>query len=144
MPYRAADSEQDGTEAADLNCWIWTGHTVDGLPNVRTESSTTTGARWIWQRHRNLLNPDQILHRDCPTRLCVNPSHHSAVTRKEHAYRKGQVLLSEREAYWAWRSAKCGMSQKQVAELFKVSETTVGRIVRGEYVGMKKVRNGEA
>jgi hypothetical protein len=142
MPYREADRDKDGDYPHEVGCWIWTGYTTaKGHPHVRTPDSATTGARWMWQRHRKPLEKGQILNSDCGTRLCVNPTHHSAVTPKENAYRQGRTRLSEREALWAHRSAKHGMTQSQIAELFQVSQRTAGRLARGEYATMKRTNH---
>lgn len=137
MPWRPADPD-DGLIPYESGCWIWTGAvTAKGYPVAKTGETTTTAARREWERENGPVPEGMILTADCGTRLCVRPNHHSPVTQTEARYRTGVAKLSESLAERAYLASRRGMTQREIAEAFAISERTAGRIARGEYWALR-------
>lgn len=137
--YREADKETDGEHAYLCGCWIWQGQ-VDrnGVPIIRTTETCTTAARYYYRGEYGEIPDGRVLSKDCGTRLCVRPNHHSPVSPSELRYRTGQSLLHRSVAERAHRLAKLGASHQAIADLFGVSRRTAGRLARGEYCSLRE------
>lgn len=79
-------------------CWIWTGNvnSVTGLPKIYKFGSRRDGkpqdiavARWLLE-HKHFIplgmrmSSRLVTVKTCTTDLCVNPDHHTTVTKSEH------------------------------------------------------------
>lgn len=133
MPYRV-DDDPEG-----LGCWVWTGHTdTEGRPNVRTVTSSTTGARFVWERMRGPLLTNRVLHRLCENVLCVNPDHHEPITRRQLIHRMGLPVLNRPLAERALVLLDRGLGIRQVARLMGVSEGTVRNVRDGTHWAVRE------
>ena len=144
--WREATREEDGEHPEACGCWIWEGVCDSkGIPLRRKGKTMTTAARALWEEENGPVPEGEVVVADCGVRLCVRPSHHSAVTLTEAAYRRGHARLNERLARKAYLAILSGLSERKVARIFDISPRTAGRIARGEYWALRdrKVDAGE-
>lgn len=129
MPWRPAGPE-DGEEAHESGCWIWTGYTdAEGTPVIRTVTSTTTAARSIYGRYHGPVPKGTPLARLCGTSLCVHPRHHEPSSRRAIAYRMGITKLTPRRLDAARSLKQRGLSNRKIAAMLDVDESLVrGRL----------------
>lgn len=136
-------------EIQENGCWIWTEGTRPNSKGVlyprHFANGKSIGAhRFAYQiTHGEIPKGAYICHK-CDTPLCVNPEHLFAGTHKDNmadmvakqrSYKgkgenkKGLAKLTDFQAN-AIRETK-NLSQSQIAKIFGVSQTTIGRIKRG-------------
>jgi len=131
-------------------CWIWTAGT---RPNGKgtlygrhhTKQFGSIGAHRFSYiiKHGSIRGGSYICHK-CDTPLCVNPDHlfesdHSGnmedMTNKGRSFKgsgenkKGRAKLTNEQAIEILKSK---LSQSKLAKKYEVSQTTIGRIKRGE------------
>jgi hypothetical protein len=131
-------------------CWIWTGGTRANSKGVAyprhwTDDKKSIGAhRFSFALTNGQIPKGMYVCHKCDTPLCVNPSHlfigtHSDnmldMVRKKRSFtgrgeaKKGRSKLTNKQAE---KIKKITMSQSKIAKLFNVSQSTIGRIKRGE------------
>jgi hypothetical protein len=131
-------------------CWLWTGGTRANskgvlYPRHWTNESKSIGAhRFSFELVHGAIPQGMYVCHKCDTPLCVNPDHlflgshqdnmrdmvvkkRSFVGRGED--KKGRAKLTNQQAD---QIRKMEISQSKIAALFGVSQTTIGRIKRGE------------
>jgi predicted XRE-type DNA-binding protein len=131
-------------------CWLWTGGTRPNskgvlYPRHWTNESKSIGAhRFSFELVHGAIPQGMYVCHKCDTPLCVNPDHlflgshqdnmrdmvvkkRSFVGRGED--KKGRAKLTNQQAD---QIRKMEISQSKIAALFGVSQTTIGRIKRGE------------
>jgi hypothetical protein len=137
-------------EINESGCWMWTGGTRPngkGVPYPRhwNDCNKSIGAhRFSFELMHGAIPQGMYVCHKCDIPLCVNPDHlflgshqdnmqdmvakkRSFVGRGEN--KKGRAKLTNQQAD---QVKKMEMSQSKIAALFGVSQTTIGRIKRGE------------
>jgi hypothetical protein len=134
----------------DSGCWIWTAGTRANskgvlYPRHHVDGKKTTGAhRFSFEIYHGQIPPSMYVCHKCDTPLCVNPDHLFIGTHKDNMKdmvnknrsftgrgenKKGKAKLTDKQAD---EIRKIKMSQTKIAAMYKVSQTTIGRIKRGE------------
>jgi hypothetical protein len=137
-------------EVIDNGCWIWSAGTRPNnkgvlYPRHWTDEQKSVGAhRFSYEiTHGQIPDGSYICHK-CDTPLCVNPEHLFAsnhagnmqdMVQKNRSY-KGRGELKRGRAKLTNQQAEeirdMNLSQSKIAEIFGISQTTVGRIKRRE------------
>jgi len=116
-------------EAYYKTCWMWTGKVeADGQAFVQVFGRPVPVHRFSHLLYKGDV-PTGLFARPvaCGERLCVCP-HHLALVPRGH----GRRVLTDRQAddiRWLYFDAG-GWSHERLAQTFKVSPTTVGRVLR--------------
>ena len=128
-------------------CWLWTAtHTSNGygwISNIgRLYGATTRAHRVSWGLYKGPV-PDGlcVLHK-CDVRSCVNPAHLFLGTKADNAadmVKKGRSSRGERRFNAVLKEADVrsirakyaagGITQQRLAVEFKVSQTTINKII---------------
>ena len=130
--------------AGDDSCWRWTGAvTADGYGNVGWKNAPGTYAHVIaYVLSNGPLQPDQpcVLH-GCDNRICCNPRHLRAGTKRENsadmALRKRSTIgsanpsakLSDEDVREVRSLVASGLSHRAVAQRLGLSASNVSLIV---------------
>ena len=138
-------------EIKPSGCWIWTGGTRANnkgvlYPRHHQDSGKGTGAhRFSFSIVHGEIPKGMYICHKCDTPLCVNPdhlfcgTHHdnmSDMVKKQRSYKgrgedkKGRAKLTNEQAN---QIRKMKLSHSKIAEMFKVSSATIGRIKRMEH-----------
>lgn len=68
--------------------WLWTGKCVNGYPIIQDQHVQLTARRLAYEwRYGPIAPGHDLVHRDQPNRLCVNPAHQVAISRGERVRR---------------------------------------------------------
>lgn len=65
-------------------CWLWTGYQKRGYGRISDRGKRPVVHRWSYERFRGPIPVGLELHHACEIKLCCNPWHVEAMTRKEH------------------------------------------------------------
>jgi HNH endonuclease len=135
-------------------CWLWTGAQVaaPGAPPYGsfriTERTSIRAHRFSWILHFGEIPDDLIVCHTCDVRLCVRPDHlflgtHIDNVRDRDAKGRagaargveqpGSRLTDEAVRELRALYAAGGVTQRELAEYFDVSQGTVSRAWRGEH-----------
>jgi hypothetical protein len=146
----AVDRFHQKYQIDESGCWLWTGGTRPNnkgvaYPRHWTDDRKSIGAhRFSFELVNGEIPKGMYVCHKCDTPLCVNPDHlfvgthhdnmrdmvqkkRSFTGRGEH--KKGLAKLTNRQAD---QIRKMEISQSKIAALFRVSQTTIGRIKRGD------------
>lgn len=131
-------------------CWPWTGPLAGGgYGGCRYEGKKMAASRASFIYHNGAPAPGLLVCHHCDNRACCNPSHLFAGTQVENM---ADCIRKGRFKYRAWpkgiklqaklsdsqvvelrdRYRKGGISQRAIAKVFGITQSSVGRIVRGE------------
>jgi hypothetical protein len=134
-------------EINEDGCWIWTSATWDnGAGNAYPviwigDGKTDYAHRVSYEMHHGEIPDGYCVCHKCDTPLCVNPEHLFAGTYKENqqdAVRKGRKASGERNGgakvsrETVEKIRRTEGTHRGLAEMFGLSKTQVGRILRGE------------
>lgn len=132
-------------------CWEWTGYrSVQGRPLIRFGNITYYAYRVAYVLEVGPIPDGKFVCHRCDNPVCVRPDHLFAGThadnmrdmaikgrakgwqrvegeRHHHAHNSDEEVARARELY-----ARGDLSQAAIAEMFGVSQSTVGRWCRGE------------
>lgn len=128
-------------------CLIWTGALRQGhrpYGRFTFDGKARSAHRWIYEQvHGKLRDDIDVMHK-CDNPSCVEIAHLTIGTRSDNiqdAVRKGRVLDGERHpgaklTAWMVREirrlyATGGYSQRELAEQFGVSASTISSVVNG-------------
>jgi hypothetical protein len=146
----AVDRFHQKYQIDESGCWLWTGGTRPNnkgvaYPRHWTDDRKSIGAhRFSFELVNGEIPKGMYVCHKCDTPLCVNPDHlfvgthhdnmrdmvqkkRSFTGRGEH--KKGLAKLTNQQAD---QIRKMEISQSKIAALFRVSQTTIGRIKRGD------------
>lgn len=134
----------------DDGCWLWTGNTrvnAKGMVYGRhhAEGKSINAHRFSWQLANGPIPKDAFICHRCDVPLCVNPEHLFCSDHQgnmDDMKQKGRTDNRRGQAKW-WRAkltneqaeeirADNTLSQSKIGEKYGISQTTVGRIKRGE------------
>jgi len=124
-------------------CWLWTAnHSGSGYGGIRSKAKKLLAHRVSWELYKGPV-PDGlcVLHK-CDVRLCVNPAHLFLGTKADNAadmVKKGRSSRGERRFNAVLKEADVrsirakyaagGITQQRLAVEFKVSQTTINKII---------------
>ena len=123
------------------SCWLWTGSKNNGYGQIRFEGKVWIAHRLMYLHcHGELKNDLDICH-ICRNK-CVNPDHLEQKTRSENMgdkRRDGTFPRGEKTSASKLTNAqvldirsRTNQTQRSIADEFGVSETIIGRILKGE------------
>lgn len=127
------------------DCWNWTGSlTNKGYGQFQAGYGVVLAHRVSWLFAHGEDAALCVLHH-CDNRRCVRPDHLFLGTKADN---NRDMCAKGRHVGWSWRRGKSKLSREQIgaikamsesktrratAEAFGISESHVGRIVRGEF-----------
>lgn len=123
-------------------CWEWRGTTNKGYGRLHWKSKTTAAHRVAYELRNGEIQGDaQVLHK-CDNRLCCNPDHLYLGThadnmrdmrersRSARCEANSQAKLTLEQARKIRQEYFGRIPQKQIAEIFNVSQHAISQIVR--------------
>lgn len=122
-------------EDQQTGCWVWQrGLNRDGYGKAHIEKTTIRiGAHRMMYEKINGPIPDGLqLDHICRNRACVNPDHLEPVTHLENTRRRPSTKLSTSDIPEIFRLRGEGWTQKEIANLFHVSQCHISRVLLGQ------------
>lgn len=114
----------------DGECWIWGGAVDrDDYGKTTHHNRSCRAHRLMYEFMVGAIRPGDHIDHLCSVRRCINPAHLEAVTPLENHRRSSLAKLTPADAREI-RSATG--TQREIAERFGVSQSTVGFILRGK------------
>lgn len=129
-------------------CWNWTGaKNGDGYPYTNLRGQILRGNRLFWMlANRRSIPHDRLACHSCDNRACVNPAHlwlgtltdnnrdraAKGRSRDQRGTKNNQAKLDDSKAIEIRRLYKAGLLQREIGAQFGITQTMVGRIVRGK------------
>lgn len=132
---------QGGDES---KCWIWSGaKNSSGYGCIAVDGKTQLAHRIAYQSHYGDLQDDLLVRHKCDIKLCVNPAHLEQGTHQENTQdsidrnryaktyeqNKRNAKLSKEDISTIKELHSSGMSQRDIAKIFKVHNSTICLIV---------------
>ena len=75
-------------QISNSGCWEWTaGKSSTGYAMFHWDNATRGAYKFIYEFFNGKINPDQEMDHLCKNKVCVNPKHLEAVTRRENCLR---------------------------------------------------------
>lgn len=122
----------------ESGCWIWMGATLEnGYGKVRdAEMKSALAHRASYSYYKGSLSKDKYVCHTCDIPSCVNPNHLFLGTPTENqqdSKRKGRAIkatfkLEKSKVSEIKNYLKHGYSQKEIANLFGISQSMVSMI----------------
>jgi len=119
-------------EKRKTDCWIWPyGVNANGYGCVGKNKKIIEAHRFMYQQIIGAVPAHCELDHICKNKLCVNPSHLEPVSHAENCRRGKQTKLTK-ENVKEIRRLSSKLSQREIAEIFKVSRASIGLILQGK------------
>lgn len=123
-------------EPDENGCMMWAGATARGYGQLKVDGKVVYAHRLAWEVYYGAPVPDgmHVLH-ECDNPLCVNPDHLFLGTHQDNMKdrqskgRFSSTLTQEQVDRIRERYAEGGVLQKELAEEYGVSHTTISRIL---------------
>lgn len=113
-------------------CWVWQRHvTPQGYARTPIEGRYVLVHRLYYERKYGPVPAGMELDHLCRVRSCVNPDHLEVVTHAENTRRGLATKLTPYRAAEIRRLAAGGMTQSEIAAVFRIGQATVSRVVAG-------------
>lgn len=130
----------------DQGCWIWTGKNIkkDGYGRIMLNGKEIGAHRASYELFKGHIPKNYLVLHSCHIRLCVNPDHLRYGTVKDNAKdmmnasrqrkgsRHGFSKLIESQIIEIRKLYSEGYPQQKIADLFNVTQPTIGFIIRGK------------
>lgn len=72
----------------DTPCWFWTGYCANGYGQISVSTNRKRKMiyvhRWLYQHYVGPIPPGEVLHHQCETPHCVNPTHLESMTQQSN------------------------------------------------------------
>jgi hypothetical protein len=135
------------TPGAEDECWLWQGALhVQGYGQIKLTCKRKQGYahRIAYELACGPIPPKKQVCHTCDNPRCVNPSHlfvgtsgdnHQDMKRKNrHLFgeKNGSAVLTERQAREIFALLPLGISQRELATRYHVSQGTISKMSRGE------------
>ena len=126
-------------------CWEWTGNCPDGrYGHFSIDGEPVKAHRWIYEQLIGEIPDGLLIRHKCDNPKCVCPTHltvgsHSdntsdMIERGRNADRKGTkhplARVREDEVQEIRRLCGQGMTQSDVADMYRISRSQIGKIIR--------------
>lgn len=136
-------------ERAADECWPWlAGHNRHGYGTFRGEGNDQLAHRYGYKMRVGPIAPGQVVCHSCDNPECQNPLHWFLGTPSDNTsdmmlkgrhhpvylqgVRNGQSVLSDRDVSGIVRLHDGGLTQVAIAEQYGITQSAVGKILRGE------------
>lgn len=128
----AIESKIEKTE----DCWIWRGkYSTQGHPIIINKGTSLYVRRELYATtHKQRARRDQVTVMTCENPECVNPDHIKLVAHKTMVRTKNSKLTPF-QIDLIKKYLSSGAKQTAIAKRFKISESLVSRIKKGERWG---------
>lgn len=114
-------------------CWEWqTGAAPSGYGVARVNGRSVRAHRAVYEALVGPIPEGMVLDHGCRNKICVNPSHLQPVTVAENTRRGKSAKLRQSDVLNMRELASQGVSQAALCGLYKLSRSTVCRIIGGE------------
>lgn len=130
------------------DCLIWTGYVrSDGYGGMTVNGKYTGAHRVAYEVTRGPIPDGLVVRHKCDTPLCIEPSHLEVGTQADNSRdkvergrstfgeRNGGHKLKEREVLEIIAHLENGERQRDLARMYGVGQSTIGRIARRESWG---------
>jgi hypothetical protein len=130
------------------DCWNWTAHTCGGYGRLRIEGKMVLAHRYSWSLVNGPIPEGMMILHKCDNTLCCNPAHLYCGTNTDNmrdswkrnrqpdrvpeVYGIAKTKLYEGEIWLIrklWREGRSHLSQRVIAKMFKVDQSTISLIV---------------
>lgn len=124
-------------------CWIWTGSTSSGGYGQFRDEKTGKMAllhRYVWVGKFGPIPVNADIYHKCPNRACCNPAHLTRSRYERHHPERGlasgivrgskhhKAKLDEGDVEVIRFALTRGVTQKEIAKQFNVTQATISRI----------------
>lgn len=126
-------------------CWLWTGNTNGRYGTLGFNNKPLYAHRFSYELYHGKFDKKLDVCHKCDVNLCVNPQHLFVGSRKDnmrdcllkgrfaHGSKHKNAKLNEQAIVEIIQSYDNGFkNQRELAEQFGVTQTLIGRIVRGK------------
>ena len=118
-------------------CWIWQGCCRGGYGMINNPNYNGTGSKMLqahivyYEQVKGQVPSGLVLDHLCNVRNCINPDHMKPTTHVENI-RRGKLPLINKETADEIRLLHTeGRLQKDLAEIYGISQPTISQIIRG-------------
>lgn len=116
-------------------CWWWVGGVnSNGYGQIRVGNKMDSAHRVSFELYNEKTPVGLNILHGCDNPLCVNPAHLRAGTQQENIMdmvlrRRRKTKLNEKQVLEIRRLSHSGLSFTRIGKMYRVNETTIGRIV---------------
>lgn len=132
QPFDTQDRVRESTLRNEkTGCLLWQKRVhPDGYPVMKVKGREYQVTRVAWAIANNFLLPEEgkVIRQTCGNRLCVDSSHLEETTRAE-VMRSVTTKVTDSEIKQIVAMAKAGLTAKQIAKRFPITEKRVREIV---------------
>lgn len=115
----------------ETGCWVWQRKITHGYAYITINKQTLRAARYFYEEHVGPIPEGLTIDHTCRNRACVNPAHLEPVTITENIRRKPTTKMTEEGASEVRRLSH-HMTQRELADLFGVHQSSISRILGGK------------
>ena len=113
-------------------CWIWNGAKMrSGHALVKVGGKLLMGHRVFYIHFVGQIAKGLELHHRCFRPACVNPAHLVPMSHGEHTRVHAKLSFEDAdEIRWLYNDE--GLSQREIASVYRVDQTTVSAVITGK------------
>jgi hypothetical protein len=118
----------------NTGCWLWLGACGEqgyGLKRI-APGRHQVAHRYMYEREISKIPPGRVLHHECHTPRCVNPSHLRPMTAAENVRHGRSAKLTADDVAEMRQLARAGTSRRILAARYGIASQYVSRIVNGK------------
>lgn len=127
-------------------CWIYkdkSSNLYNGYGRIRFNKKSIAVHRFIYETFYGPIDKNLVCCHKCDVRNCINPAHIFIGTREENqkdmrdkgraakGSRNGYSKLTEEDIPKIRHLYNDGLTQKEIGKMYGVSQTVLGKVVRG-------------